>query len=130
MDRGSLAKSLQNKETAIELDWTRRLNITKDVANALSYMHHDCFAPIVHRDVTSSNILLDMDFSACISDFDLAKVLDGDAPNCTRLAGTNGYLAPGKIMSIYRLNLCVVMFSLSRKRFEEVIIWRICNKTL
>ncbi|XP_044396443.1 MDIS1-interacting receptor like kinase 2 [Triticum aestivum] len=94
MDRGSLAKSLQSKETAIELDWARRLNITKDVANALSYMHHDCFAPIVHRDVTSSNILLDMDFSACISDFDLAKVLDGDAPNCTRLAGTNGYLAP------------------------------------
>ncbi|KAI4991535.1 hypothetical protein ZWY2020_039921 [Hordeum vulgare] len=94
MDRGSLAKSLQSKETAIELDWTRRLNITKDVANALSYMHHDCFAPIVHRDITSSNILLDMDFSACISDFGLAKVLDGDASNCTRLAGTNGYLAP------------------------------------
>ena len=94
MDRGSLAKSLQSKETAIELDWARRLNITKDVANALSYMHHDCFAPIVHRDITSSNILLDMDFSACISDFGLAKILDGDASNCTRLAGTNGYLAP------------------------------------
>ncbi|KAM0912534.1 hypothetical protein ACQ4PT_012741 [Festuca glaucescens] len=94
MDRGSLEKSLKSKETAIELDWTRRLNIAKDVANALSYMHHDCFAPTVHRDITSSNILLNLEFSACVSDFGLAKILNVDASNCTRLAGTNGYLAP------------------------------------
>lgn len=94
MDRGSLASSLKSKETAVELDWTRRLNIVKDVAHALSYMHHDCFAPIVHRDITSNNILLDMRFKACISDFGIVKILDANASNCTRLAGTNGYLAP------------------------------------
>ncbi|KAM3196918.1 hypothetical protein ACQJBY_072547 [Aegilops geniculata] len=94
MDRGSLASCLKGQGTAIELDWTRRLNIVWDVAHALSYMHHDCFAPIVHRDITSSNIMLDPEFKACISDFGLAKILDVDASNCTSLAGTKGYLAP------------------------------------
>ena len=101
MDRGSLAACLKGKETAIELDWTRRLNIVRDVAHALSYMHHDCFAPIVHRDITSSNIMLAPEFKACISDFGLAKILDVDASNCTNLAVTKGYLAPGKFISLY-----------------------------
>ncbi|XP_048546618.1 MDIS1-interacting receptor like kinase 2-like [Triticum urartu] len=94
LDRGSLSAYLKHKETALELDWTRRLNIARDVALALAYMHHDCFAPIVHRDITSNNILLDLEFKAHISDFGLAKVLDVDASNCTSLAGTKGYLAP------------------------------------
>ena len=94
MDRGSLATSLNDKESVVELDWTRRLNIVRDVAHALSYIHHDCFPPIVHRDITSNNILLDTEFKACISDFGTSKILDVDASNCTRLAGTKGYLAP------------------------------------
>uniref|UniRef100_I1P179 Protein kinase domain-containing protein n=1 Tax=Oryza glaberrima TaxID=4538 RepID=I1P179_ORYGL len=95
MDRGSLSRYLENHNTAIELDWMRRINIVKDVDNALSYIHHDCFAPIVHRDITSNNILLDLEFRACISDFGIAKILDVEASNCTKLAGTKGYLAPG-----------------------------------
>uniref|UniRef100_A0ACD5XPU1 Uncharacterized protein n=1 Tax=Avena sativa TaxID=4498 RepID=A0ACD5XPU1_AVESA len=94
MDRGSLAAYLKSNETATELAWTRRLNIIRDVAHALSYMHHGCFPPIVHRDIKSSNILLDVEFRACISDFGIAKILDVDASNYTRLAGTKGYLAP------------------------------------
>uniref|UniRef100_A0A0E0CLV3 non-specific serine/threonine protein kinase n=1 Tax=Oryza meridionalis TaxID=40149 RepID=A0A0E0CLV3_9ORYZ len=94
MDRGSLSRYLENHNTAIELDWMRRISIVKDVANALSYIHHDCFAPIVHRDITSNNILLDQEFRACISDFGIAKILDVEASNCTKLAGTKGYLAP------------------------------------
>uniref|UniRef100_A0A453JTM8 non-specific serine/threonine protein kinase n=2 Tax=Aegilops tauschii TaxID=37682 RepID=A0A453JTM8_AEGTS len=94
MDRGSLAESLKNRETIAELDWIRRLNIINDVSHALSYMHHDCFAPIVHRDISSNNILLDLEFRACISDFGIAKILSADDSNCTRLAGTKGYLAP------------------------------------
>ncbi|XP_044400943.1 MDIS1-interacting receptor like kinase 2-like [Triticum aestivum] len=94
MDRGSLAESLKNRETIAELDWIRRLNIINDVSHALSYMHHDCFSPIVHRDISSNNILLDLEFRACISDFGIAKILSADDSNCTRLAGTKGYLAP------------------------------------
>ncbi|KAI4974545.1 hypothetical protein ZWY2020_047825 [Hordeum vulgare] len=92
MDRGSLSKSLEDTETAVELDWLRRLNIVWDVTHALSYMHHNCFAPIVHRDIKSNNVLLDLEFKACISDFGLAKILDVDASNCTSLAGTKDIL--------------------------------------
>ncbi|KAI4987110.1 hypothetical protein ZWY2020_019910 [Hordeum vulgare] len=94
MDKGSIAESLKNKETIAELDWIRRLNIINDISHALSYMHHDCFEPIVHRDISSNNILLDLEFRACISDFGIAKILSADDSNCTRLAGTKGYLAP------------------------------------
>ena len=65
MERGSLAASLMGSKTAVELDWTLRLNIVLDVAHALSYMHHDCFAPIVHRDITSGNVLQSAQAFSC-----------------------------------------------------------------
>uniref|UniRef100_A0A804J3V2 non-specific serine/threonine protein kinase n=1 Tax=Musa acuminata subsp. malaccensis TaxID=214687 RepID=A0A804J3V2_MUSAM len=65
-----------------------------DVARALFYMHHDCTPPIVHRDITSNNILLDSEFNACVSDFGIARLLKPDSSNWTMLAGTRGYLAP------------------------------------
>ena len=109
MDRGSLAACLKIKETAIELGWTRRLNIPRDVTHALSYMHHDCPTRIVHRDITSSNILIDLEFRACISDFGIAKMLNADASNYTSLAGTKGYLAIGKITCTFNLLLLLVL---------------------
>ncbi|CAL9176250.1 unnamed protein product, partial [Musa hybrid cultivar] len=57
-------------------------------------MHHDCTPPIVHRDITSNNILLDSEFNACVSDFGIARLLKPDSSNWTMLAGTRGYLAP------------------------------------
>ncbi|CAA2983572.1 MDIS1-interacting receptor like kinase 2-like [Olea europaea subsp. europaea] len=59
LDRGSLAKTLSVDEEAKKLDWPKRVNILKGVAHALSYMHHSCSPPIVHRDISSNNILLD-----------------------------------------------------------------------
>ncbi|VAI82053.1 unnamed protein product [Triticum turgidum subsp. durum] len=94
MERGNLAETLRTNKRAIELDWKRRVNIVLDVIHALAYMHHDCTSPIVHRDITSSNILLDVEFRAFISDFGTAKILNVSGPNITRLAGTKGYLAP------------------------------------
>ena len=98
VERGSLGSVLRIEAAAAELDWVKRVNIVKDVARALSYMHHDCVPPIVHRDVTSNNILLDSEFKACVSDFGIARLLNPDTSNWSMLAGTHGYLAPGNIL--------------------------------
>uniref|UniRef100_A0A2N9F9Q1 non-specific serine/threonine protein kinase n=1 Tax=Fagus sylvatica TaxID=28930 RepID=A0A2N9F9Q1_FAGSY len=92
-ERGSLAAILSKEEEAKELDWSKRLNIIKGVAYALSYMHHDISPPIIHRDISSNNILLDCEYEAHISDFGTAKLLKPDTSNWTALAGTYGYIA-------------------------------------
>ncbi|CDP18614.1 unnamed protein product [Coffea canephora] len=94
LERGSLAKILSIEEEAKELDWQKRLNIIKGVAHALSYMHHDCSPPIVHRDISSNNILLDPECEAHVSDFGTSKFLRRDSSNWSSLAGTYGYVAP------------------------------------
>ncbi|KAG6629361.1 MDIS1-interacting receptor like kinase 2-like [Carya illinoinensis] len=94
LEMGSLARILKIEEDAKELDWSKRLNIVKGVAYALSYMHHDCSPPIIHRDIKSSNILLDSQYEAHVSDFGTAKILELDSSNWTSLAGTYGYIAP------------------------------------
>ncbi|KAM0840373.1 hypothetical protein ACQ4PT_059706 [Festuca glaucescens] len=99
MERGNLAETMRANERAMELDWKRRINIVLDVVHALTYMHHDCSSPIVHRDITSNNVLLDGEFRACVSDFGTAKILNVDGQNFTRLAGTKGYLAPGILIA-------------------------------
>nr|XP_029120200.1 MDIS1-interacting receptor like kinase 2-like [Elaeis guineensis] len=94
IDKGSLASILCSQETAEELNWERRTCIIKDVAHALSYMHHDCNPSIVHRDISSNNILLDSDFKAYLSDFGTARILKPASSNWSTLAGTVGYAAP------------------------------------
>ena len=96
-ERGSLATFLSSDGGAQELDWNKRMNIIKSLAHALSYMHHDCSPPIVHRDISSKNILLDSDYEAHVSDFGTAKLLNRDSSNWTSFAGTYGYVAPGNI---------------------------------
>jgi len=97
MERGSLFCVLNNDVEAIELDWSKRLNIIKGTAHALSYMHHECIPAIVHRDITSNNILLNNKLEAFVSDFGTAKLLDPDSSNQTLVVGTYGYIAPGKL---------------------------------
>ncbi|KAL5582332.1 hypothetical protein UlMin_014774 [Ulmus minor] len=94
MERGSLFQVLSSNVETLELDWSKRVNIIKDTAHALAYMHHDCTQPIVHRDVTTTNILLNSALVACVSDFGTARLLDPDSSNITAIAGTYGYLAP------------------------------------
>ncbi|CAN1751054.1 MDIS1-interacting receptor like kinase 2 [Linum perenne] len=86
---------LQNP-VAIGFDWVKRYNVIKGVADALSYMHHECFPPIVHRDIKGSNVLLDAEYEAHVSDFGTAKLLnlDESSSNWTAVAGTYGYVAP------------------------------------
>uniref|UniRef100_A0A803Q456 non-specific serine/threonine protein kinase n=1 Tax=Cannabis sativa TaxID=3483 RepID=A0A803Q456_CANSA len=85
---------LSNDLEAVELDWCKRINIIKGIACALSYMHYDCTPPIVHRDITTTNILLNSEFEAFVSDYGTARLLDPDSSNQTMIAGTYGYIAP------------------------------------
>ncbi|KAM3405793.1 hypothetical protein ACQJBY_000046 [Aegilops geniculata] len=94
IQQGSLHGILENQEVAKELDWTKRIALATDVAQAISYLHHECSPPIIHRDITSNNILLDTSFKAFVSDFGTARILKPDSSNWSALAGTYGYIAP------------------------------------
>ncbi|XP_034905372.2 uncharacterized protein [Populus alba] len=94
MEKGSLFCALRNDVGAVELKWMKRARIIKDVAHALSYLHHDCNPPIVHRDISSSNVLLNLESKSFVADFGVARLLDPDSSNHTVLAGTYGYIAP------------------------------------
>ncbi|KAL5990309.1 hypothetical protein ACLOJK_011207 [Asimina triloba] len=94
MKGGSLASALSNVETALELDWAKRVKVVEGVAAALSYMHHDVKPPMIHRDLSTSNILLDSEMEACVSDFGTAKYLKSNSSNWSTVAGTYGYVAP------------------------------------
>ncbi|KAI9152859.1 hypothetical protein LWI28_002232 [Acer negundo] len=94
MSKGSLFCVLRYHNKAIKLDWSKRVNIVKSVAHALSYLHHSCTPSIVHRDISSNNVLLNQESKAFLGDFGTAKFLHPDSSNITLLAGTRGYIAP------------------------------------
>jgi serine/threonine protein kinase len=72
-----------------------RHNILEGVAAALEYLHEDCPSCVLHRDIKSSNVLLDADFKAHLGDFGLARLMDHHKLEKTTLAaGTLGYMAP------------------------------------
>ncbi|KAG5551872.1 hypothetical protein RHGRI_010096 [Rhododendron griersonianum] len=93
LERGSLASIFSRDEEAKELDWPKRVNIVKGVAHVLSYMHHDCTPPIVHRDISSNKVLIDEENESRVLDFGTAKLLKLDSTNWSALAGTYGYVA-------------------------------------
>ncbi|VFQ69945.1 unnamed protein product [Cuscuta campestris] len=90
----SLDKALFGSKS-LDINWSTRYEICLGVARGLAYLHEESRLRIVHRDVKSSNILLDANLVPKISDFGLAKLYDDTKTHIsTRVAGTIGYLAP------------------------------------
>ncbi|KAK6136110.1 hypothetical protein DH2020_030158 [Rehmannia glutinosa] len=93
MPKGSLERWLYSYNYF--LDFLQRLNIMIDVASALEYLHHGYSTPVIHCDLKPSNVLLDEDMVAHVSDFGMAKLLAGeDSVTHTRTLATWGYMAP------------------------------------
>jgi Leucine-rich repeat (LRR) protein len=112
MTNGSLEEWLhQNAEQQKTLKLEERLEIVFGIASALHYLHYECEKPIVHCDLKPSNVLLDDDMVAHVSDFGLARLvstIDGNSNNQVSsmgIKGTIGYTPPG----IYSLKFLVTV---------------------
>jgi serine/threonine protein kinase len=83
-------ETLQDRKLSMSLDWETRFKIIYGIARGLVYLHHDSRLRIIHRDLKTSNILLDEEMDPKISDFGLARMIEGKetGANTTRLAGT------------------------------------------
>ncbi|KAJ6754932.1 hypothetical protein OIU79_027528 [Salix purpurea] len=93
MPHSSLDSHLFN-ETSL-LPWEERYKIAQGSASGLLYLHEEWEQCVVHRDIKSSNIMLDSEFNAKLGDFGLARLVDhGKGSQTTVLAGTIGYMAP------------------------------------
>ncbi|KAI3696283.1 hypothetical protein L1987_79295 [Smallanthus sonchifolius] len=91
----SLDKFLFKSANRDVLDWKRRYSIIDGVAQGLLYLHEDSYERIIHRDIKASNILLDKKWRPKIADFGMARLYPEDKTHVnTRVAGTNGYMAP------------------------------------
>ncbi|PIA52498.1 hypothetical protein AQUCO_01000401v1 [Aquilegia coerulea] len=95
---GSLTEWIYyNTSTKKVLSWEERMQIALDVASGLNYLHSYTNPPHVHKDIKTSNVLLDSDFRAKIANFSLARSADGEGGEfaLTRhIVGTKGYMAP------------------------------------
>ncbi|BBN14793.1 protein MpRLK-Pelle_L-LEC28 [Marchantia polymorpha subsp. ruderalis] len=96
MPNGSLDKALFcPADEASVLSWEVRFRIVMNVATALNHLHEGWRQKVLHRDIKSSNIMLDEDFNALLGDFGLARLVDRrESLASTNVVGTFGYLAP------------------------------------
>ncbi|XP_076951566.1 putative receptor-like protein kinase At1g80640 [Bidens hawaiensis] len=125
MQNGSLDAQLHGPSCGSNLTWYGRMKIALDTARGLEYLHEHCKPSVIHRDLKSSNILLDSRFNAKLSDFGLA-VMDGANKNI-KLSGTLGYVAPeylldGKLTDksdVYAFGVVLLELLLRRRPVEK-----------
>ncbi|WOH15006.1 hypothetical protein DCAR_0934536 [Daucus carota subsp. sativus] len=100
ISNGTLKRNLSG-ESGIRLDWVRRIKITLDSARGLAYMHELANPPIIHRDIKSTNILLDDKLNAKVADFGISKPVSDIAKGyiTTQVKGTMGYMDPEYYMT-------------------------------
>ncbi|XP_056173186.1 G-type lectin S-receptor-like serine/threonine-protein kinase SD1-1 [Syzygium oleosum] len=96
MDNKSLNYFIFDQEHSLLLTWQRRFDIVVGIARGLVYLHHDSKLQVIHRDLKTSNILLDGDLNPKISDFGLARIFGANEKEARieRVIGTHGYMAP------------------------------------
>lgn len=96
MSNKSLDAFLFDPPNEEHLCWEKRHNIIGGICRGLLYLHRDSRLKIIHRDLKTSNILLDEDFNSKISDFGMARIFGGnqDEANTRRVVGTYGYMSP------------------------------------
>eukprot|EP00252_Welwitschia_mirabilis_P007403 TRINITY_DN1870_c0_g1_i8.p1 TRINITY_DN1870_c0_g1~~TRINITY_DN1870_c0_g1_i8.p1 ORF type:complete len:982 (+),score=73.04 TRINITY_DN1870_c0_g1_i8:121-3066(+) len=125
MPNGNLFEALHERKGAC-LDWPQRYRVALGAARGLAYLHHDCSPLIIHRDVKSTNILLDEFLEAKIADFGVAKVLQG-ADSIGVFTGTHGYIAPEHAYSlriteksdVYSYGVVLLELVTGKKAIEE-----------
>ncbi|XVF46275.1 hypothetical protein PTKIN_Ptkin03bG0014800 [Pterospermum kingtungense] len=110
VERGSLASALYGSlsQRGAELGWATRVKIVQELAHAIAYLHHDCSPPIIHRDITLKNILLEDEYEPKLSDFGTARLLNPNSSNRTTVAGSYGYMAPELALTMWITAKCDV----------------------